>query len=305
MSRRIVLVGHTRRAEALDIAVRLVHDLAAAGVEVTGPQDELEAFGVLDEPNVSVANFADSMDDAELVVVLGGDGTILRAAEMVRDHGVPLLGINLGHVGFLAEADRDDIHATSQKIVDRSWLVEERMTLEVEVSVAGELLWSSWALNEASVEKRSRERMLELVIEIDDRPLSTWGADGIVMATPTGSTAYAFSAGGPVVWPGVDALLLVPISAHALFARPLVLDHNSHVGIELLDRTDAQAVVWCDGRRSFDIPSSARVDVRRSHRPVRLARLSSAPFTDRLVAKFDLSVSGWRGIDGSVPREQR
>ncbi len=305
MSRRVFLIGHTRRAEALDIAIKLVRDLATAGIEVTGPADELHAFGVLNEPNVVVAEGAGSITSAELVVVLGGDGTILRAAEMVREHGVPLLGINLGHVGFLAEADRDDIHATSMKIIDRSWRVEERMTLEVEVRVAGELLWSSWALNEASVEKRSRERMLELVLEIDDRPLSTWGADGIVMATPTGSTAYAFSAGGPVVWPGVDALLLVPISAHALFARPLVLDHNSHIGIELLDRTDAQAVVWCDGRRSFDIPSSARIDVRRSDRPVRLARLSSAPFTDRLVAKFDLSVSGWRGIDGSVPREQR
>ena len=296
MSRRIVLIGHPRRAEALDIAVMLVRDLAAADVEVTGPADELEAFGVLHEPNVSVVDCREAMEGAELVVVLGGDGTILRAAEIVRDLGVPLLGINLGHVGFLAEADRDDIHETVKKIVERSWSVEERMTLEVEVSVDGEVLWKSWALNEASVEKRSRERMLELVLEIDDRPLSTWGADGIVMATPTGSTAYAFSAGGPVVWPGVDALLLVPISAHALFARPLVLDHDSHVGIELMDRTGAQAVVWCDGRRSFDIPPSARIDVRRSGRPVRLARLSTAPFTDRLVAKFDLSVSGWRGM---------
>lgn len=299
-----MLIGHTRRTEALDIAVMLVRDLAAADVQVTGPEDELQAFGVLGEPNVLIADCAESIDAAELVVVLGGDGTILRAAEMVRDQGVPLLGINLGHVGFLAEADRDDIHATVAKIVERSWHVEERMTLQVEVSIDGRVLWRSWALNEASVEKRSRERMLELVLEIDDRPLSTWGADGIVMATPTGSTAYAFSAGGPVVWPGVDALLLVPISAHALFSRPMVLDHHSRVGIELLDRTDAQAVVWCDGRRSFDIPSSARIDVRRSDRPVRLARLSEAPFTDRLVAKFDLSISGWRGLDGALPPEQ-
>ncbi len=300
MTRRIVLIGHPRRAEALHIACTLVRDLAAAGVEVIGPREELDAFGVLDEPNVSVADHAGSYAGAELVVVLGGDGTLLRAAEMVRDVGVPLLGINLGHVGFLAEADRDDVHSTVRKIVDRSWTVEERMTLEVEVSVDGKSIWSDWALNEASVEKRSRERMLELVLEIDDRPLSTWGADGIVMATPTGSTAYAFSAGGPVVWPGVDALLLVPISAHALFARPLVLDHNSRVAVELLSRTGAQAVVWCDGRRSFDIPSSARIEVRRSNAPVRLARLTTAPFTDRLVAKFDLSVSGWRGTDGPL-----
>lgn len=299
MSRKIVLIGHPRRAEAVDIALTLVRDLAAADVLVTGPEDELDAFGVLDEPNVT-ADCDGSMEDAELAVVLGGDGTILRAAELMRDSGVPLLGINLGHVGFLAEADRDDIHATVAKIVDRSWTVEERMTLQVEVSLDGHTVWSGWALNEASVEKRSRERMLELVLEIDDRPLSTWGADGIVMATPTGSTAYAFSAGGPVVWPGVEALLVVPISAHALFARPLVIDHNSRVGVELMERTGAEAVVWCDGRRSFDIPPGARIDVRRSGRPVRLARLTSAPFTDRLVAKFDLSVSGWRGLDGAV-----
>ncbi|XAS75511.1 NAD kinase [Dermatophilaceae bacterium Sec6.4] len=299
MNRRIALIGHPRRAEAVDIALALVRDLAAADVQVTGPEDELEAFGVLAEPNVSV-DCGRCVAGSELAVVLGGDGTILRAAELMRDEGVPLLGINLGHVGFLAEADRDDVHATVAKIVDRSWTVEERMTLQVEVSLDGSVRWTGWALNEASVEKRSRERMLELILEIDDRPLSTWGADGIVMATPTGSTAYAFSAGGPVVWPGVEALLVVPISAHALFARPLVIDHNSRVGVELMQRTGAEAVVWCDGRRSFDIPPGARIDVRRSDRPVRLARLSAAPFTDRLVAKFDLSVSGWRGLDGAV-----
>ena len=178
-------------------------------------------------PNVTVADPANPAEGCELVCVLGGDGTILRGAEMSRGTGAPLLGVNLGHVGFLAESEREDLGATVERIVARDYAVEERMTLEVTVQHDGDLVYSNWALNEASVEKAARERMLELTVEIDGRPLSTWGCDGVVMATPTGSTAYAFSAGGPVVWPDVEAMLLVPISAHALFARPMVVGPSS------------------------------------------------------------------------------
>ncbi|NHN55051.1 NAD kinase [Calidifontibacter sp. DB0510] len=293
MTRRILLIGHPRRPEAQHIARTLVRELAANDIQVTGCEDELAAFGVVDEPNV----YDGDADPAgcELAVVLGGDGTILRGAELVREAGVPLLGINLGHVGFLAEAEPEDVHRTARGIVERTWTVEERETLEVEVSHQGESLWTSWALNEASVEKAARERMIELTVEIDGRPLSTWGCDGVVMATPTGSTAYAFSAGGPVMWPGVEAILMVPLSAHALFSRPLVFSHDVRIAVELLSQSAGGAVLWCDGRRSTDLPPGARIEVRRSPLPVRLARLSPAPFTDRLVAKFDLSVSGWRG----------
>ncbi|RNI18077.1 NAD kinase [Flexivirga caeni] len=301
MTRHVLLVGHPRRSEALDVAAELVHGLTANGIEVIGQTEELTAFGVLGEEGVTGYD-SPQPDGAELAVVLGGDGTILRGAELVRESGVPLLGINLGHVGFLAEAEPDDIHHTVRKIAGRDWRVEERETLEVEASVDGRSLWTNWALNEASVEKAARERMLEVTVEIDGRPLSTWGCDGVVMATPTGSTAYAFSAGGPIVWPGVEAILLVPISAHALFARPLVLSHDVHIAVDLHDTTDAEAVLWCDGRRSFDLPKGARIEVRRSAHPVRLARLTDAPFTDRLVAKFDLSVSGWRGTGRAAPR---
>lgn len=298
MTRHVLLVGHPGRPEALHVAAELVHGLTANGIEVVGQTGELGAFGVLGEPGVTGCE-APRPDGAELAVVLGGDGTILRGAELVRESGVPLLGINLGHVGFLAEAERDDIHHTVRKIVDRDWTVEERETLEVEAFLAGESLWTNWALNEASVEKAARERMLEVTLEIDGRPLSTWGCDGVVMSTPTGSTAYAFSAGGPIVWPGVAAILVVPISAHALFARPLVLSHDVRIAIDLRDTTGAQAVLWCDGRRSFEVPQGSRIEVRRGDQPVRLARLTDAPFTDRLVAKFDLSVSGWRGTGRS------
>ncbi len=227
-------------------------------------------------------------------MVLGGDGTILRATEICRGTQTPVLGVNLGHVGFLAEADVDDLQAVVQGVVDRTYRVEERLTIEVTVSVGDEVVATNWALNEATVEKASRERMLELVVEIDDRPVSRWGCDGVVCATPTGSTAYNFSAGGPIVWPEVEALLLVPISAHALFARPLVVSPNSTLAIEVMGEMTA-GVLWCDGRRAADLPQGARVEVRRSDTPARLARLHEAPFADRLVRKFDLPVAGWRG----------
>jgi NAD+ kinase len=256
-------------------------------------EDEAPALDLADVDVVPLTD--EAAEGCEVVVVFGGDGTLLRAAELARATTTPLLGVNLGHVGFLAEAERDALDATVDKVVARSYFVEERMTLDVTVSTDGEVVGRGWALNEASVEKASRERMLELVAEVDGRPLSRWGCDGVVMATPTGSTAYAFSAGGPVVWPEVAALLLVPISPHALFSRPLVVSPDSVLAVEVLTAGRGAGVLWCDGRRTMDLPPGARIEARRGSRPVRLARLHSAPFTDRLVAKFDLPVRGWRG----------
>lgn len=235
-----------------------------------------------------------ALDGCELLIVLGGDGTLLRGAEFARASGVPMLGVNLGRVGFLAEAERDDLDKVVDRVVTRSYEVEERMTLDVIVRTNGDVVHRDWALNEAAVQKVSPERMLEVVLEIDGRPVTGFGCDGIVCATPTGSTAYAFSAGGPVVWPEVEALLMVPISAHALFAKPLVTSPTSVLAVEVQNGTP-HGVLWCDGRRTLELPAGARVEVRRGAVPVRLARLHHASFTDRLVAKFALPVSGWRG----------
>ena len=245
-----------------------------------------------DPPLELVGPDTDAGADCEIAVVVGGDGSILRAAEVTWSSGTPVLGVNLGHVGFLAEAEPDDVEATIEAIVQRTWTPEDRLTLDVRAYRDGELVTHTFALNEASVEKAARERMIEVVIEIDNRPLSRWGCDGVVLSTPTGSTAYNFSAGGPVVWPGVEALVVVPISAHALFARPMVVAPDSMVAVEVIARTDGSGVLWCDGRRPVDLPPGARIEVRRGERPVRLARLHRAPFTDRLVAKFDLPVDG-------------
>jgi NAD+ kinase len=237
--------------------------------------------------------------DLELVMVLGGDGTILKAAEVVRETATPLMGINLGHVGFLAESEREGFSNAVARVVDRDYLVKERLTLDVRVLVGGKEVFRTWALNEATVEKSAAERMLEVIVEIDRKPLSSFGCDGIIMATPTGSTAYAFSAGGPVVWPSVDAILMVPLSAHALFSRPMVISPRSLLAVEVLDRSAGTGVLWCDGRRTHDLPVGARVEVSKSAKSVRLARLRQGPFTDRLVKKFALPVTGWRGPDSS------
>lgn len=295
MTRRILLIAHPRRVGAQHLARDVAEGLHAAGVQVVLLPDTAEAMSLGDSPDIVTADPADPARGCELVCVLGGDGTILRGAELSRGTEAPLLGVNLGHVGFLAEAEREDLGATVDRIVARDYVVEERMTLEATATYGGEVIARSWALNEVAVEKSSRERMLEVTLEINGRPLSTWGCDGVVMATPTGSTAYAFSAGGPVVWPDVEAMLVVPISAHALFARPLVVGPHSKLAVEVVADTWGSGVMCCDGSRMVDLPPGARVDVCRSEMPVRLARLTSWPFTDRLVAKFDLSVDGWRG----------
>ncbi len=305
--RVVLLVAHTGRPEALRVSRALITRLSELGLAVRVLEPEATALA---SPAAEVAPGSSAAAvGAEVVLVVGGDGTLLRAAELARPARVPLLGVNLGHIGFLAEAEPEDLSAAVSGLAARQYSVEQRMTVDVTVRSNGAQLASTWALNEASVEKAARERMLDLVIEVDGRPLSRWGCDGVVFATPTGSTAYAFSAGGPVVWPEVDALLMVPISAHALFARPMVVSPQSVLAAEVIGVAGSQsdtagAVLWCDGRRMVELPPGSRVEVRRGDLPVLLARLPAvtgawarvgAPFTDRLVAKFGLPVAGWRG----------
>jgi NAD+ kinase len=292
----VLVTAHTGRENALRSARFVADRLTAAGIAVRTLAGEFASPGTQEVPASAAA-----AEGAELVIVLGGDGSLLRAAELSRPAGVPLIGVNLGHVGFLAEAEPDGLADLVERVVAREYAVEERMTIDVTVRRNGTGIASTWALNEATVEKAARERVIEVIIEIDGRPLSRWGGDGVVCSTPTGSTAYAFSAGGPVVWPEVEALLLVPISAHALFAPPMVVSPQSVLAVELIVASETSgAVLWCDGRRKVDLPPGARVEVRRGTLPVLLARLQApgsrgGSFTDRLVVKFGLPVAGWRG----------
>ena len=302
-ARHILVVAHTGRQEAVSAAIETCEQLISFGIVPVMTGEELadvKTKSSTTEQLAAISAVAElgsgcTLEELELVMVLGGDGTILKAAEIVRESQTPLMGINLGHVGFLAESERDGLRDAVQRAATKDYLVKERLTLDVSVVVAGETVYRTWALNEATVEKSARERMLEVVVEVDQRPLSSFGCDGIVMSTPTGSTAYAFSAGGPVVWPSVQALLMVPLSAHALFARPLVINPDSTMAVEVLQRSVGNGVLWCDGRRTYELAPGPRVEVKRSPKPVRLARLHQGPFTDRLVRKFGLPVDGWRG----------
>lgn len=293
--RSVLITVHVARPAATSIAAGFAARLQSAGIEVRALDSEVPALEAAGAENLVVLpTEPGAAIDAELAVVFGGDGTILRAAELCRGTKAAVLGVNLGHVGFLAEADVEDVAAIAEAVIAGELAVEERLTIDVTVHVAGEVVARNWALNEASVEKVSRERMLELIAEIDGRPVSRWGCDGVVCATPTGSTAYNFSAGGPIVWPEVAALLMVPISAHALFARPLVVSPDSTLAIEIVGETTT-GVLWCDGRRAAELPIGARIEICRGAEPVRLARLHEASFADRLVRKFELPVAGWRG----------
>ncbi|QIK64083.1 NAD kinase [Leucobacter viscericola] len=293
-ARRILVVSHTHREEAVAATIEVVSALREAGVALVLEAQDREDFGsYFDTSGTAELGKDVAVEDLEIALVLGGDGTILRAAELIRGSECPIVGVNLGHVGFLAEMESYDLASTIDRVLRRDYTVEERLTIEVRATLDGDVIAETWALNEASVEKR--RRMLEVAVGVDDRPLSSFACDGVVLATPTGSTAYAFSAGGPVVWPGVQAMLLVPIAAHALFNKPLVTGPDSELTVRILPENVGPGVLWCDGRRRTELPAGSVVSVRRSQHSVRLARLNEAVFSDRLVRKFHLPVDGWRG----------
>jgi len=282
--RRVLLVTHTGRELAVEVAREAHRLLTGAGMQVRllGVEDEalkLDPVEVVDDPEKAA-------NDVELIMVLGGDGSILRGAELARPHGTPVLGVNLGHVGFLAEAEVDDLERIVQVVVNRSYAVEERMTLAVDVRLDDNLIFETWALNEASVEKAAREKMLEVLVEVDDRPLSRYGCDGVVVATPTGSTAYSFSAGGPIASPDLRCIVLTPISPHMLFDRSLVLAATEE--LDFVVTGSREVIATMDGRRVAQLAVGDRVTCRAADEPLRLAQLRPRDFHQILKAKFAL-----------------
>ncbi len=295
--RHMLIVSHTYRPEAIAATSEVVSALLEARVvPVFSEEDYADFSSHVDMTRVAILGTDVPLSDVEVAFVLGGDGTILRAAEVLRGSACPIVGVNLGHVGFLAEMESLDLGFTVEQVLAGNYTVDERLALEVIAEHDGRVIADTWALNEASVEKG--RRMLEVSVGIDDHPISTFACDGVVLSTPTGSTAYGFSAGGPIVWPSVQALLVVPIAAHALFNRPLVAGPDSELTVQILPENIGPAVLWCDGRRRTELPAGSKVTVRRALEPVRIARLDDAPFSERLVRKFNLPVTGWRGARG-------
>jgi len=307
--RRFLLYVHTGRRAALRAMLTVLEELRRRGVRAVVVDEQVDEILSLPEEEapprlltfltnggVDVLDAVSAADAVELGIVLGGDGTILRALEAVREADVPVHGVNLGHVGFLAESEVEDLSITVARLLDGDYEIEKRSTLDIAVlDEHDEQIGHHWALNEASLEKADRQKMINVAIEIDGRPVSSFGADGVLLSTPTGSTAYAFSAGGPVIWPEVDAMMLIPLAAHALFARPLVLGRSSEIAVEMTVDNREDAILTLDGRRGEDIVAGMRIEARLSEHSVRLVRLAPTPFADRLVEKFQLPVVGWRG----------
>ena len=283
MSRKVIFLVNASRPEALIATKELSQLLLKEGFTLSTPSD-INVLGITQSP-------IEKLDSAELVVVLGGDGTILRGAEVARAQGIPILGINLGHVGFLAEVEKPSLPEIAASIISKGYKTENRMVLNYSVLRNGSEISTGWALNEVTVE-RDGTTMVELFVQIDDRPLSRWGCDGLICSTPTGSTAYAFSAGGPVLWPEIDALVLLPISAHALFARPMVVSPQSQIVVEI---ESSDALLSADALRKLPLRAGDRVAITKDDSVIKLAHVKPTLFTDRLVAKFKLPVEGWRG----------
>jgi NAD+ kinase len=281
--RAAVLIVNPSRAEAVEAASVLAALLLKA---------DFDLFTISDVSITGVTNStADNLPTVEIAVVLGGDGTILRGAELTRERNIPLLGINIGHVGFMAEVIRPEISAVAKSVIEKSYGLDSRMVLAYEVIRSGKVIDTGWALNEVTVE-RQHTTMVELFVQIDGRPLSRWGCDGLIASTPTGSTAYAFSAGGPVLWPEVEALVLLPISAHALFARPMVISPKSEIVVEI--QSD-EGLLSADALRKFPLTKGDQVRITRDASKILLSHIVATTFTDRIVAKFKLPVEGWRG----------
>jgi NAD+ kinase len=281
--RKVLLITHPNREETWQAAEELVSSLGTT----------IQFFSTAQRAMPGVVSVDPSAlpPGIELAVVFGGDGTILRAAEIVHSHGIPILGVNLGHVGFLAQLDRPSMGRLASLIQDKTFTTEERLMVSYEIIRDQKVAATGFALNEVVVESPKPE-MVELFVHVDDRPLSLWGCDGVLIATPTGSTAYAFSAGGPVLWPSVDAMVLLPLAAHALFSRPMVVATSSTIGIDV---ESPAAVLAADGYRRIELREGDRVRIFASKERIKLAHIDDSLFTDRLVAKFQLPVEGWRG----------
>jgi len=283
MSRHAIFVINPSRSEAVSAAREISQILLKERFTLSTPSD-VSILGISQLTSGALSN-------AEVVVVLGGDGTILRGAEISRAQNIPILGINLGHVGFLAEVEKPTLVEIAASIVAKGFVTENRMVLKYSVIREGAVVSAGWALNEVTVE-RDGTTMVELFVQIDNRPLSRWGCDGLICSTPTGSTAYAFSAGGPVLWPEIDALVLLPISAHALFARPMVVSPTSEIVVEI---ESSDALLSGDSLRKFALKAGDQVHITKDASVIKLSHIKPTLFTDRLVAKFKLPVEGWRG----------
>jgi NAD+ kinase len=279
----IAFVVHTRRPRAVDLAGHAATWLAHRGHTVVLPKEDAEAVG-LPERGLDPEKLADGV---AVAVALGGDGTILRAVRLASPVGVPVLGVNLGRLGYLSEVEAGRLTWALERFLVGDYDIEERMMLAVSVEHAGGVTNTALALNEAVVEKASAGRTVNMRVSIDGRPWTTYVADGLIVATPTGSTAYAFSARGPILSPRLRALLLTPVSPHMPFDRSLVVSDEETFRVEVCD--DREAMLTVDGQDLARLRDGDAIVCAAADQPARFVTFGARDFYGILKAKFGVA----------------
>lgn len=277
------IIVHHERPAARKLAAGLAAELTDEGVEVRMPRAEAMALG-LNGIACSPSSFAPGLG---FVLALGGDGTILRAVDMVAGAGVPVLGVNVGQLGFLAEVEPSDLAEALRRILAGDYDVVERMLLSIQVESAGAARGGWLALNEAVLEKPRAGTLVRLAVSINGSFFTTYAADGVIVATPTGSTAYSFSARGPIVSPRHHSLVLTPVSPHMLFDRSLVLSPEEELSFEVLSEEPVHLVL--DGREAGELRATDRVRCTGAPQPARFITFTKRDFHQVLKAKFGLA----------------
>lgn len=281
--KRVGLVMHATRPDAVEVGEQLVRLLLDRGVEVhASPADAAR----LASPDVVAAQTFP--EGADLVFSLGGDGTLLRAVHLVHPHGIPLLGVNLGRLGFLSEVERAEVGPSLARVLEDGFTVEERTMLQAEIHEP-DAVNEVFALNDIIIGKIEIGRAITLEVAIDGEPFIAWSADGVIVSTATGSTAYSLSAGGPIVSPRLNVMLLTPVAPHGLFDRTVVIPPDEEILIRVVPDPDA-AVLSADGGPGLPLSSGASVRVRAGGR-LRLAKVEPTPFWALVREKFRLPLS--------------
>jgi len=279
----VLIVGNSERSESADVAARAVRWLVAHGHR---PMAVAADAAMLHPDNIEIVDSVGEVDDLGLVVSIGGDGTMLRAVTLLDGVPAPVLGVNVGLLGYLAEVEPSNLETALSRFFAHNVEIERRLVLDVVARTAsGSRQWRS--LNEASLEKQHAGQTVRLRLHIDGVPFTTYQADGILVATPTGSTAYSMSARGPVISPGHEAILITPLAPHMLFDRSLVLRADEAVEVEVVGQRPVGLTV--DGQEALSLQPGDTVSCSASDCPALFVRLESRRFHQTLKAKFGLS----------------
>jgi NAD+ kinase len=284
-TRTVGLVPHRDRASAHVWSRAAAQWFGSEGVTVRIPKEEARA---VDLPELGAAP-DEFLEDLDLVVSLGGDGTMLHAVDLVYPAPVPILGVNVGQLGYLTDVEPEELEASMPRLLAGDYAVLERMVLEVVVTADGPAAGTWYALNEAALEKQRSGHLIRLDVSINGSAFTSYAADGVIVATPTGTTAYSFSVRGPIASPALRCLVLTPVSPHMLFDRSLVLADREELGFVVRgDR--GNVVLTVDGRELGELAAGDEVTIRAAGEPLRLASLRPRDFHQVLKAKFDLPV---------------